>query len=520
MTSARGLMLLRDIDSTPQPRERNVAQFRALDAFAADLTAEEASKLRRSRGVRYVEAAVERHILGGPLTAVADAFRNLHGQTIPAGLDTVHAREVWEVTRGEAVNVVVIDTGVDYQHPDIAPNWQGGFNAITQTNDPMDDNDHGTHVAGTIAARDNNLGVIGVAPNVRLWGVKALRADGGGTSAHVSAGIDWVIDQKRRLGGNWIINMSLGSVSESAFEQETITRAIGQGILIVAASGNDSTAEIPKPVSYPAAYPGVLATGAIAPNKQLASFSNQGPELAVVAPGVDVLSSVRRGGGVLSAVITLQTGYFGNALEGSGRGTVSAEFVECGIGKEGDFPASVAGRIAVIHRGEIKFHEKTRRAMTAGAKAVVIVNNTTDPLAFTLFDPDDPTTSSVEWPVVIAVTKADGARILNERGQITVTNIPDDYDSFNGTSMASPHAAGVAALAWAVAPNATATEIGSAMTSRADDLGAAGYDNAFGHGLVNALETAKMLNPAAFGLPSTPEQPPVNGRRILRRGGR
>jgi serine protease len=87
--------------------------------------------------------------------------------------------------------------------------------------------------------------------------------------------------------------------------------------------------------------------------------------------------------------------------------------------------------------------------------------------------------------------------------------------------MSSPHAAGVAALAWSVAPNATAADIRNAIMLNATDLGAAGFDNAFGHGLINALATAKMLNPAAFGSPATPA--PVNspsGRRTLRRGGR
>ena len=519
MTAARGVMLLRDIESTPQPRDRDVAQYRVLEAFAADLTEEEAARLRRSPGVRYVEAAVERHILGGPLDAVAAAARNMDGQTIPAGIDAVAAREVWNVTRGETVNVVVIDTGVDYRHPDISSNWAGGFNAITQTSDPMDDNNHGTHVAGTIAARDNDLGVVGVAPGVRLWGVKVLRADGAGSSAHVTGGIDWVIEQKQRLGGNWIINMSLGSAMQNTFEQETIARAISHGILVVAASGNESTSTLPAPVSYPAAYPGVVATGAVAPNLQVATFSNQGPEVAVVAPGVDVLSSVRRGAGILTAVKTSHKEYSGNALAGAKFGTVTGLFVECGVGRPDEFPSTVSGRIAVIHRGgEITFADKTRRAMAAGATAVVIVNHLTDPLNFTLLDPTDPTTSEVDWPVVVAITKADGQRLLTDRGEITVANIADDYDSFNGTSMASPHAAGVAALAWAVAPGATAADIRNAMMQRAQDLGTLGFDTAYGHGLVNALETAKMLNPAAFGIPSTPEEPAVNGRRVLRRG--
>lgn len=524
--AARGVLLLRDIDgNSVQPRSRDVSAFRALDGFAADLTAEEAAALRRSPGVRYVEKAVERHILGGDFSSVTNAARNLSGQTVPAGIDVVRARDVWSVTRGENINVVVVDTGVDYRHPDLAGVWAGGFNAIAQSSDPMDDNNHGTHVSGTIAAVDNDLGVVGVAPKVKLWGVKVLRANGTGSSDRVAAGLDWVIQQKRILGGNWIVNMSLGASTSSVFEREAVARVVAEGILIVAASGNESTTALPAPVSYPAAYPGVFAVGAVHSNLQLASFSNQGPELAAVAPGVDVLSSIRTGAGSISFVQAGSKDFSAAELVGSKKGTVTGPYVVCGVGKDGEFPASVMGRIAVINRGgDITFALKAQRAKAAGATAVVILNNVDDPsLNFTLIDSTDPASASFDWPVTVALTKADGARLLAAGNTpIVVSNIPDDYDSNNGTSMATPHAAGVAALAWSVAQSATAADIRNAMITNATDLGAPGFDNGFGHGLINALATAKMLNPAAFGSPATPA-PPVNqpsGRRTLRRGGR
>lgn len=522
--AARGAQLLRDIDGgSVQPRSRDISAFRVLDGFAADLTAEEAAALRRSAGVRYVEKAVERHILGGDLSPATNASRNLTGQTVPVGIDVVRARDVWGVTRGETINVVVVDTGVDYRHPDLMGVWAGGFNTLTQSSDPMDDNNHGTHVSGTIAAVDNDLGVVGVAPKVKLWGVKVLRANGTGSSDRVAAGLDWVIQQKRVLGGNWIINMSLGSSTSSVFEREAVARVVAEGILIVAASGNESTTANPAPVSYPAAYPGVLAVGAVHSNRQLASFSNQGPELAVVAPGVDVLSSIRTGAGSISFVQAGSTDFSAAELVGSKKGTVTGKFVVCGVGKEGEFPSTVAGRIAVIHRGgDITFAVKAQRAKAAGATAVVILNHELTPLTFTLVDAADPNSALFDWPVTVALSKTDGAKLVaNPDTTIVVSNIPDDYDSNNGTSMATPHAAGVAALAWSVARSATAADIRNAMIMNATDLGTAGFDNGFGHGLIDALATAKMLNPAAFGSPSTPP-PPANqpsGRRTLRRGG-
>ncbi|HUP45916.1 MAG TPA: S8 family serine peptidase [Thermoanaerobaculia bacterium] len=516
----RGTALLRDIDGEAAvPRERAVLRFRVLDGFAADLTAEEAARLRRSPGVRYVEQVVERRILGGGLSAAADASWSLSGQNVPFGIDLVRARDVWSVTRGESVNVAVLDTGVDYKHPDLAGVWAGGFNTYAQSNDPMDDNNHGTHVAGTIAAMDNDFGVVGVAPGVKLWGVKVLRGDGVGSSDRVIAGIDWVIQQKRLLGGNWIINLSLGSAGSTTAEREAIERANTEGILIVAASGNESTATMPAAVSYPAAYPGVLAVGAVNEIRQLAAFSNQGPELALVAPGVDVMSTLRVGAGKVAAVQNRTTFFTGSALEGSGRGETSGEFVFCGIGNEGQFPSEVAGRIAVINRGEITFALKAKRAKEAGATAVIIVNNNTDPLNFTLIDPADPTAATFDWPITIALTQSDGQALL-ARPADTIKMAIDDYGSLNGTSMASPHAAGVAALAWALAPRATASQIRNALILTASDLGAPGFDTAYGHGLIDALEAGKMLNPAAFGLPSTPEpDPEPSGRRTLRRRG-
>ncbi|MGZ8868351.1 MAG: S8 family serine peptidase, partial [Thermoanaerobaculia bacterium] len=202
--------------------------------------------------------------------------------------------------------------------------------------------------------------------------------------------------------------------------------------------------------------------------------------------------------------------------------TVTGQYVVCGVGRDGEYPSSVAGRIAVVHRGgEITFALKAQRAKAAGATAVVILNHEVSPLTFTLIDPADPNAASFDWPVTVALSKSDGARLL-EAGNtpIVVSNIADDYDSNNGTSMATPHAVGVAALAWSVAPSATAADIRNAIIRSARDLGAAGFDVAFGHGLVNALDTAKMLNPAAFGSPATPAPVPApSGRRTLRRGG-
>ena len=506
-----GPALLRQIDVEPQPRR--VAAFNHLNAFAADLTEADVRALRRSRHVRYVERVAVRHIFGTAPPAAANSLRNLEGQTVPRGIDLVRARDVWHVTRGETINVAVIDTGIDYRHPDLIDAYAGGFNAITHSNDPMDDHNHGTHVAGTIAASDNGIGVVGVAPKVRLWGVKALKEDGTGTTDQLVAGIDWVIGKKRSHGGNWIINLSIGAQIRNTAESEAIARAIEEGILVVAASGNDSTETSVAPVAYPAAYPGVLAIGAVDHQLRHASFSNQGTNLGAVAPGVDVLSSVRAGTGIHSGVFGDGLAYGGTALEGSARGTIAGKAVYCGIGREQDFPTAVFGQIAVIRRGgDLTFAEKTRRAKAAGAAAVLIVDYAESTVnQFTLLNASDPDAHTFEWPVTIALRNADGERLIEASSPtVTVTYQLDDYTVKSGTSMSSPHGAGVAALTWAVAPAARAQDVINALKMKAADLGAAGVDPVYGHGILNALESAAMLNPAAFGrLPS--------GRRVLRR---
>ncbi len=490
--------------------DTEVVEFRTLDAFAAELTDEEAASLRRSRSVRYVEPIVERHALGNLAPAAHTTSRNVSGQTVPFGIDVVGARQLWSITRGDSINVVVVDTGVDYHHPDLAGVYAGGYNAITKNDDPLDDNGHGTHVAGTIAAADNDFGVVGVAPRVRLWAVKVLKADGNGSNDKVIAAIDWIIQKKRALGGDWVVNLSLGSDKASISEEEAFGHAIDEGLIVCAASGNESELGKPAPVGYPAGYRGVLAIGAIDENRSIATFSNQGPELSLVAPGVGVLSTVRLGTASVAAVQTPSGAFGGNGITGSPKGTISGEFVYCGVGQPEEFPASVAGRIAVIRRGDISFNQKARNAKAAGAIAVVVFNNDGSPLNWTLLTDSDPSAATFDWPITIGVTKEDGETLLRDQSAtITVTYRDDDYAVFNGTSMATPHAAGVAALVWSLAPSAPAAAVRQALLGAASDLGEVGVDPVYGYGAVDAVSAAKVLAPNMV-VPS--------GRRILRRG--
>jgi subtilisin family serine protease len=207
-------------------------------------------------------------------------------QETPWGIDRVKAPEAWSTTRGEGVKLVVIDTGIDRTHPDLAGNLKGGWNTITKTGDFNDDNGHGSHCAGTIAGIDNDLGVVGVAPNVDLYGVKVLNAQGSGSFSDVIAGMQWAIDNKME-----VASMSLGASQGNQALADAVAAMKKAGVILVAAAGNSG-----KAVGFPAAYPGAIAVAASNSDNMLASFSSRGPQVAVIAPGVGVKSTHKNGG--------------------------------------------------------------------------------------------------------------------------------------------------------------------------------------------------------------------------------
>lgn len=500
--------VLRDARQDVSPRE--VEGFHSFDGFAADLTASEVAELRRNPNVRWVEDVVERHAFARPM-------RNLNAQTVPYGIDLIHAREAWLARNRTPINVVVIDTGVDYHHAELKSIWAGGHDFANGDDDPMDDGDHGTHVAGTIAAANDQSGVVGVAPDVRLWGLKVLNASGTGSSELIMHAIDWIIQKKNALGGNWVANLSLGAGRGSAAEREAFKRGKAAGILFVAASGNDSTATVPAPVSYPAAYDEVVAVGAVDDAMAIAEFSNQGAQLDVVAPGVDVLSTLPVGKGSVAWVGAQGNTLMGGSITGSPRGRVTGDYVFCGLGNPAEIPASVAGKIALIKRGTIKFAEKARNAKQAGAIGVAIFNHDTSAMNWTLVLEDEPWTQTFEFPVTVALTNADGEKLAAQNsGAITLVSEADDYGYASGTSMATPHVAAAAAMVWSAAPTASADAVAGALTATARDLGTSGQDNVFGAGLINVYEAIKRLAPGSFAPP--PNNGPTTGRTPGRRG--
>lgn len=326
--------------------------------------------------------------------------------------------EAWDTTVGSSdVIVAVIDTGVLLEHPDLVgqfdPNDPTGYDFISDSANAGDGNGrdgnandvgdnrgqgssfHGTHVAGTIAARTNNdIGVAGVAWNAKIMPLRALGRDGGSSfdiqqAVLYAAGLSNASGTRPARAAD-IINLSLGGPGGSQSEQNVYNRARAQGLIIIAAAGNENTSQ----PSFPAAYSGVVSVSAVDQEKRLARYSNFGSTIDVAAPGGDTARDV----------------------DGDGY--------------------------------------------------------------------------------------ADG--VLSAGGNDTSGEVDFVYPFFQGTSMAAPHVAGVAALMKSVNPNLTPNQFDQMLSAGllTEDIGIAGRDNSFGFGLINAR---KAVQAAVGGTPpSTP----------------
>jgi len=221
-----------------------------------------------------------------------------HADEIPEGVRLVQAPEIWEESNhGAGIVVAVIDTGIDTNHPDLKDRIIGGRNFTTdfQGNpDSFEDNNgHGTHVSGTIAASLNQQGVAGVAPNAQILSLKALTGEGSGNYDWIIDAINFAVDwrgpQEERVR---VICMSLGGPSDVPEMHQAIQHAVQQNISVVVAAGNEGDGEEETfEYAYPGAYNEVISVGAVSMDLKLAPFTNTHTEIDLVAPGVEVMST-------------------------------------------------------------------------------------------------------------------------------------------------------------------------------------------------------------------------------------
>jgi len=244
-------------------------------------------------------------------------------QSIPWGIERIKADDVWPITSGAAINVAVFDTGIDASHSDLSSNVMGGTNFAC--NSPKrcksdkwsDGNGHGTHVAGTIAAQFNTIGVVGVAHSVNLYAYKVLSDSGSGSWTWLSNALDHAVgthtdsDPDNDID---LITMSLSGGNPPASVGSSIAAAYNTGIVLVAAAGNAGDGDpSTEELAFPAAFSQVIGVGATDDADMIAPFSSSGSHVEASAPGVDVISTYP-GGYAIGSGTSMATPHVTGAL--------------------------------------------------------------------------------------------------------------------------------------------------------------------------------------------------------------
>ena len=269
--------------------------YHVINGFSATMPAAALNGLRHNKHVVSIERDGRLELLDTPTGDLE--YDNAWGVR-HIGAYPVHQAGI----RGQGVRVAVIDTGIDYVHdrpsaqeppvvdPEFNGTYQGGYDFVNNDADPMDDNGHGTHVAGILAADHNGYLVVGVAPGVKLWGLKVLGASGSGDYSGLIAALDWSVTNHMD-----VVNISLGGHDVSAALATAVHNASVAGVTIVAAAGNVVTLNdliYGCPVAYPAAYPEAIAVTYTGQNDALTGYSCTGTQVDIAAPGDQIFSPV------------------------------------------------------------------------------------------------------------------------------------------------------------------------------------------------------------------------------------
>jgi serine protease len=479
-----------------------------IDGLAADLSPEARNAVRRSGLATTIEEdGIRRpHVLpeGFPLGPF-DEF-------VGWGVDRVQADIVWSTgpnpgtadndvaapfvannsVTGNGQVVAVLDTGIDYDHPDLSGNIvdDRGSGVVRDflfgDDDPSDDTPdpiqgHGTSAASVIASVDNTVGVIGVAPEAKIRPYRVCHAnftEGCPLSAIIGGLVQAVIDDVD------VINMSFGGPAGFNVEASAIQAANAAGVVLVASAGNEATQQ----PSFPAGYGTVLAVGATDIDDNPAGFTNVGGWVDVTGPGVDVPAATCLGCGRLAFLDELSPtprSFSAITMSGSAVASVAAtEIVDVGRGcleSEGDIHTTDPdGKVALIERGTCSFAEKVENAEAEGAVGTVVYNNAPGNFGGTLGE-------FMSAGPSVSISQEDGQALLEdiavEATIVDLAVVATDYELVSGTSFSGPHAAGVAALVKSVKPGLSPIEVRKIIETTAEPLGATVI---FGNGMVRA----------------------------------
>lgn len=449
--------------------------------------------------------------------AEPDYKRYLMAQNQPWGIADTQSDLVSD---NDAANmtVCIIDSGYERANPDLNANNASGTNNSGTGNWYQNGGSHGTHVAGTIAGVNNSEGVVGILPNtnVNLHIVKVFNEAGWGYTGELVDAVDTCVSN-----GAKVINMSLGGAGSSNAERNSLQAAADAGVLLIAASGNDGDATL----SYPASYDSVMAVGALDQGRQHAEFSQYTPQVEISAPGEAILSTVA-GDGRLGYItvgatsygndeVVPQTHYIQSAgsftvsnVNSSANGVLSA----CTLTGTSYSCSNVSGNICLAERNDNQKGSNypeinpAKACADAGASGVIVYSSSDRPGLQNPFLVDANTDVTVP---TVSINRALGLQLMGQLGTNANLNVVgnQDYAYYNGTSMATPHVTGVAAIVWSNNPDCTATQVRNALKSTAIDLGVAGRDDKTGYGLVQAKAASDALAASC----STTTPPPTGG---------
>ncbi|MHC9512078.1 S8 family serine peptidase [Kangiella sp. M94] len=492
------------------------------NAFAIEVPTQALKGLRNNPNIEYVEPDLRRKLMSTNLNTT---------EVEPWGLARVEADLVSDTNAGNRT-VCIIDSGYDINNSDLSSNSVSGTNDSGTGNWYEPGGSHGTHVAGTIAAVANGSGVVGVMPNgnVNLHIIKVFNESGWGYSSDLINAVDDCVT----AGAN-VVSMSLGGSGSSTTEGNAFSNYYSNGVLSIAAAGNGGDTSY----SYPASYDDVVSIAAVDSGNQHANFSQRNDQVELAGPGEAILSSVAIGDGHLGQLEVGGVDYFDNGVvpqnfynsslqfdNGANVGSASGTLGVCTTSGTSYSCPSMAGKVCLVERGENQAdntsstennypeYRAVNACMDAGASGVVVYSNAARPGLQHPFLIDFD--SKIGSTPVVSVDRSTGLELANRAGQ-SVSMSKDsgqNWEYYNGTSMATPHVSAVAALAWSYHSSCTAAEVRNALRATAVDLGTAGVDNKTGYGLVKTQAAVDYLANSSCGGGGT--EPPPSGNELTK----
>jgi len=266
-----------------------LAEFDKMEMVHALVPTSALARLAQDPAIEFIESDGQFEIAEASTSEYEESWA-----LVDIGAESVHSLDY----TGRGIRIALLDTGIDYNHPELAHSYRGGYDFINNDNDPMDDNGHGTHVADILAAARDGKGVVGIAPEAEIYAIKVSDKRGSGSFSDLAKGINWAIENDID-----IVNMSItGSGGNRALAKAVQTAYVEYGLVMVAAVGNGK-----GDVLYPAAYEQVIGVGSVTKENNLSDFSRTGEGVELVAPGSGIKSTAIGGGYRISSGTSMAT---------------------------------------------------------------------------------------------------------------------------------------------------------------------------------------------------------------------